>query len=472
MKYLFLVLVILSLSFGAGEESEYCVSEGLFPSDPKVLWDEVSSFVKTSHTQFNFDEPLGILVPEESYVFSGIVLGAAFSSIMHADKDLIVFVVSAPEGHEGVNIVMGKRFATPLGTVPTDSVLAHEILRKTLTLYPTKECPTKGFWYSLPFVQYVFHSKPILVFVVGRNNIHNMDFIARSCAEAISGRKPLVIIASNLAESSADKCVDGLANKSLKMLLRLNVRGLKKAHESGDVGLSSYWAVLFGLKLLRQLGADSAILLKKFANYGFPARRAVSMAAIVWVKSRTIPGRKVRHKQVDIYSLGDVLWEYTKALLLEEAPPRLPDEVANVRCGIFVTIEKNNRMVARVGSLFPAMPAEVMLRNIVNSIKSQNKLVSDFMREGGEITLRLGLARMVDCKVESSRNLGIYVRLGGRDGIIMPWEENDLPAKARLERACIQAGLPAKSWELPDAEVYFFELKTFENEIRLSKASR
>jgi len=74
--------------------------------------------------------------------------------------------------------------------------------------------------------------------------------------------------------------------------------------------------------------------------------------------------------------------------------------------------------------------------------------------------------------VESSRNLGIYVRLGGRDGIIMPWEENDLPAKARLERACIQAGLPAKSWESPDAEVYFFELKTFENEIRLSEASR
>ncbi len=60
---------------------------------------------------------------------------------------------------------------------------------------------------------------------------------------------------------------------------------------------------------------------------------------------------------------------------------------------------------------------------------------------------------------------GLYIRLGGKLGLLLPqvWSELGCTAEEFARHTCVKAGLPPDAWKLPPTELFAFEAEIISN---------
>jgi AmmeMemoRadiSam system protein B len=468
-----LVLAFFGVVFSQNLVEEYCAENGLFPSDPTVLWDQITDYINMVKPRPLRGNIIGILVPEESYLFSGTVIGAAYNLASQERKKLIVVIVEAPPGQKGVSIMKFKYFKTPLGTQIIDSTLVKKISERIPKIKLVDECPPKSFWFQLPFTQYSFRSTPLIVFLVGKEDDNVLDGIANSCSHLFSEYDPLIVNVSNLAKGEDAREVTRTFRSTMVIMTAMMEKVIVENFETGKYNLSNPWGSAFSIKLVRALGADTGIVVKGYVNSGFPTAEICGIASIAWIDVRKT---YKSHNTLALETINDkdrdLLLKYIYNILIGQNPPVLPRRISNLRCGVFITIKIDDKILVRNGDLFSTRPFSETAKSLCKSLKYSLKHTSSRRRTFENATLVVGLTKIVEGVEEPSPDLGIYIRQGTKDGIVMPWEDSDISPSMRLDRVCMQAGILSKSWCDSETDVYYFIVKAFEKEISLDKIIR
>ena len=130
----------------------------------------------------------GALVPHAGYIYSGSVAGAVFSRIQFKDT----FVIIGPN-HTGLgfpfSIMTEGKWATPLGEVEIDTVLAEQILASSQSLQAdaTAHQREHSVEVQLPLLQYIEPGFKIVPIVISHGNMEVYKEIGDAIARAING---------------------------------------------------------------------------------------------------------------------------------------------------------------------------------------------------------------------------------------------------------------------------------------------
>src|ERR1035437_934370 len=102
---------------------------GLFyPAEPETLRRDVRQYLSAAKPHVLAGEVRAILVPHAGYAYSAHVAAEAFRQLA-ADWETVVLLGPAHrEAVRGASVWANGSFSTPLGLVPVDEQLAHEIL--------------------------------------------------------------------------------------------------------------------------------------------------------------------------------------------------------------------------------------------------------------------------------------------------------------------------------------------------------
>jgi len=140
---------------------------------------------------------------------------------------------------------------------------------------------------------------------------------------------------------------------------------------------------------------------------------------------------------------------------------QVPSVLSTISSGVFVSISKNDSIIARSGDLFTTLSLPEAIRSFTKVIMCpthRGKLsTEDF--DGAELSVTI--AKPVEGISIPGADMGIYIRLGKKVGLLLPGELAELSPQRRMEVACLQAGIFSKGWNTPEADVHFFTVQVF-----------
>lgn len=153
------------------------------------------------------------------------------------------------------------------------------------------------------------------------------------------------------------------------------------------------------------------------------------------------------------------------------ARPPEPAEALEAFCGAFVTLRGRHEG----GGLRGCIGSMVGRRPLADTVRAMAKAAAfedpRFPRLGAEelplcrieISVLSPLARCPDPRTVEVGLHGLYLVRGGRSGVLLPQVpiEQGWNRQEYLDYICVKAGLPPKSYEAADAELYTFTAVVF-----------
>jgi AmmeMemoRadiSam system protein A len=140
-------------------------------------------------------------------------------------------------------------------------------------------------------------------------------------------------------------------------------------------------------------------------------------------------------------------------------------------CGAFVTLRKGGNLRGCIGRMTAALPLEETVRAMAREAAFGDPRFPP-LRPGEPELCRIeisALSPMSICDDPRSVKVGVhglYLVRGGRTGVLLPQVpvEQGWNLDEYLDYICVKAGLPDKSCEAPDAELYTFTAAVFGEE--------
>lgn len=153
---------------------------------------------------------------------------------------------------------------------------------------------------------------------------------------------------------------------------------------------------------------------------------------------------------------------------VSEALPPAPQGILTAALGSFVTLTHQGRLRGCIGSMVGQEP---LYRNVARMAQSaafhDPRFAPVQKQEWAHITMEISvLGPLSLCpdaqQVEVGRH-GLLLHYGGRSGVFLPKVpvEQGWNRTTYLEHLCQKAGVPAGSWQKPDAQLYWYEACVF-----------
>jgi AmmeMemoRadiSam system protein A len=154
--------------------------------------------------------------------------------------------------------------------------------------------------------------------------------------------------------------------------------------------------------------------------------------------------------------------------------PELAGAVANGSsalarpCGAFVTLHQEGRLRGCIGRMGAGLPLEETVHAMaLEAAFGDPRFPPLGSREFSLCTIEISaLSPMEPCADPRSVKVGIhglYLIRGGRSGVLLPQVpvEQGWNLDEYLDYICVKAGLPPRSFDAPDAELYTFTAVVF-----------
>ena len=460
---------VFLLSFGlfSSAAADCCAKTGLFPADPTILHEQVDGFLNLIPAQRVQSRVFGLLLPGENYLVAGSVMGAGYQALLDRSFDEIVIITQDKSLPNGIWIPQISRFITPLGTVVLSRQFANKILKNSRQVHSTMNCPPPSFWYQLPFLQSVFGPHRVLPIVVGDADIQSLEAAVDEIVPLCSNRKIILIAVSNLSSGNDMLSMSRMDRRSIESLKNLDYISLLNDIDSGVAQLSSPYAVIFTMMLVEKLGAVNGKLLRHIATSGLPVKKHTGMCAVVWY-GETARGEENTEFDIDDLTAadGNLLWEVAQATIMGKPSPKIPAKLKKISSGVFITLSRSDSIIARVGDLFTTLNLPDAVRQFSAILLSPDPTNRTTRQELDGCELSVCIAKPVEGILTPAPDMGIYIKLGEKVGLLFPGEGAELSPKRRMENACLQAGISSKSWCVPETNVHFFTLKVFSGVLR------
>ncbi len=241
-----------------------------YPGRPDVLRSDIEGFFLRLPDVKIDGSVRGLIVPHAGYVYSGQIAAAAYKIIKGQSFDAVLVLGPSHRAFfRGVSLYERGGYETPLGVVPVDANLAHDIMAqsKTISYIPAAHSQEHSIEIQLPFLQVVLGRFSFVPLVMGDQDTETCETLARSIINAANGRNILIVGSSDLSHFHSYNNAVKLDSVMLKRIEKMDGKGLLE-----DLGKNLCEACGGGpaavtMMVSRKLGADRAKLLK-YANSG------------------------------------------------------------------------------------------------------------------------------------------------------------------------------------------------------------
>ncbi len=460
---IFFVLASVIATIDAADDSyDYCPArDGLFPADPSQLWAQVEGLAGLCPPKTLGSKVLGLFLPGDYYPISGAVMGAAFAEVKGATYDVVCVIVKSQNAAAPVTLFDSPRFVTPIGVLYCDTIAARDVAQKLPWINISRACPDKDFWFQLPFIQYCLGSPRIFPIEVGKLSFSEIDALTEVIKKQFENKRVLTLVVSDLAYDEDARAIAKLDNVGLPLLEKLDREMLSTRVDSGYTEIEAADAAYLGMSLIKKFGATTGEVLQHSATLGMPRKMRKGLASIVWMNT----GTRCRETVLSPAD-GMALLEVSKSIVAgKKFQSQIPKNLYEQSAGVFVTIEKNGKVIARAGDLFSSMnlvDAVIKFSKIIVSTKKLQRLTKEQL-DGA--TLVVSVAKPTANVVLPASYMGIYIRQDKNVSITLPNEDTEFSPKQRLERACLRTGLYSQSWCSPETYVHYFTVMSFAGQI-------
>lgn len=238
------------------------VAGRFYPGQPAALTRDLTRYIEPAKEK---QAAIGCVVPHAGIMYSGHVAGAVYGRLQLPKR----FIILSPN-HTGMGaplaIMSEGVWETPLGDVPIDTELAHELKRA----YPRldEDIEAHRFEHSLevqlPFLQHLLGELRFVPIAVGVGRYTPLEELGHAVAAVVKKAKPavLVVASSDMNHYESDERTRVKDRKAIDRILALDPQGLLETVQREDISMCGFAPTVAMLTAAKYLGAQQADLIR------------------------------------------------------------------------------------------------------------------------------------------------------------------------------------------------------------------
>lgn len=233
------------------------VSGFFYPSDPKELREQVSSFLTPSTKE----KVLGTVVPHAGYAYSGRVAGMVYSRIEIPEQ----IVILSPN-HTGLgkpfSIMKSGTWRTPLGDAEIDAELAEEIMNECPLLEDDALAHVKehSLEVQIPFLQVLKKGFRFVPMTLGHISYKDCKILGEALAKVLSKKPALLIASSDMNHYETQEQTIKKDQWALDCIQNRDPEALYKTVHAKNISMCGVIPTTVMLEAVNRLGANQATL--------------------------------------------------------------------------------------------------------------------------------------------------------------------------------------------------------------------
>ncbi len=245
---------------------EPAVAGAFYPSNPDVLSDDVSGYLKKAEKEAIEGDIIALISPHAGYPYSGQVAACAYKLVEGMDfDDVIVIAPSHQWPFQGASIYHRGGFRTPLGVVPIDGGMCDEIMAsdRRFQFIPEAHLKEHSLEVQLPFLQVVLKGyKLVPIVLMGGADYEICQSLGKAIAESLGERNALIIASSDLTHSNNYRQVVEQDELLARHIDQFDITGLAEDLREERCQACGEGPILTAMFAAKILGGDKGKVLK------------------------------------------------------------------------------------------------------------------------------------------------------------------------------------------------------------------
>jgi hypothetical protein len=238
----------------------------MFYPENKITLDQEVAMVLEESREIDFQgEIIGMVVPHAGYMFSGGVAARAYRQLVDSKIDVVVVIApSHCEYFTEISIYDGYAYSTPLGILPVDKELAHELAEQS----PQIILSEKGHRFEehalevqLPFLQKIIDNFRFIPIVMGEHNQDNIDSLAHALAKVLKDKHALIVASTDLSHFYNNEKANLLDQVVVDDIENFDEEKLYQDLQSGECEMCGGGPAVAVMKACHLLGASQSQVL-------------------------------------------------------------------------------------------------------------------------------------------------------------------------------------------------------------------
>jgi len=477
----------------AGNDRQPAVAGSFYPAGSEKLKSELSGYFSSLKNIHTGNRVRAMILPHAGYVYSGHTAAAGFAAIPEDSEYDNIFLIGVSHRYsfEGAAVFTSGNMVTPLGTVPVNSALGDELVRKSKWFIEMDDAHKveHSLEVQLPFIQFHFSKTPLVVPVLlGTRNTTMLDLIASELSPYFNDRN-LFIISSDFShypsyseavradKLTSDAILTGDPDIFLKTIREVEASGI----DNLSTAMCGWTAALVLLYLTEE---DGSLIFRnvEYRNSGDSPHgdrdQVVGYNAIVVDEKPPVTHKMAPMDEFSLTAdekrtLLGIARESISAKLKGTKPrsvdpakltPRLKEPL-----GAFVTITIDGNLRGCIGRFTSPDPlSEVVATMALEAAFDDPRFSPLSSAEYPDIHLEISvlgpMVRITDISQIKIGKHGIYLKKGIRSGTLLPqvasergWSVTEFLGYCAHDKA----GIGWDGWKDKDTEIYIYEAYVF-----------
>jgi hypothetical protein len=457
------------------------VAGGFYTDDPKVLRAQVTHFLNQAKTaDIDSDRDIvGLLAPHAGYPYSGPVAGQTYKAVMgRGYRTVIVLALSHRRRAAKASVLDRPAYRTPLGAVPINRRLVHDILTTHGDLFEANEKVFLGehsLEVQLPFIQIALPTTTVIPIIIAVERDEIAGRIGRALFDMF-GNSPdiLFVVSSDFSHFYPYDEAKQYDLETLSLLQKWHIEAWRTIGRT-QRGMCGYMPTLTFLRMFEKYPAKKrTVSLISYKNSGDTAgdkSRVVGYGSLAFSLENGMRTEKETEKDFGPFSANDrrVLMELAKNAVAAAAnrtnfqPDEPESKLLSDPGAAFVTLKKKGQLRGCIGHVVARVPLFKCIADVARSAAVQDMRFSPVSPEElNDLTYEISVLTTPEPttaeQVVVGRD-GLIMSRGGRSGLLLPqvpiewnWDREQF-----LQHTCRKAGLPLDCWKDQNTEIKSFQ---------------
>jgi len=502
MRTIFIVLLSISAIMETLSQDKFTdrqpVAAGRFyPADKETLTNDLAQLFENCKKSPKNQNVRAIIAPHAGYVYSGKIAAASFSAISKYSVFKNIFIIGSSHvmSFNGASVYNTGSFITPLGKIKVNDEIAKKLIagNKVFDFPNDAHLKEHSIEVQLPFIQYYFEDKPLIVpIIIGTNDVNTIKLIAKALRPWFTSEN-LFIISSDFShyppykeaiETDSITALSIISGNPETFLNTIKNNSEKKVH--GLVTSMCGWTS--GLTLLYLINGNNQLDFKliDYCNSGDyingDKTEVVGYHAIAIMEK--LRNSAINEKEESEFSFTEeektqlftIARDAIRSELYDKKRPGFDDKRMPAKfresMGAFVTLKIDSKLRGCIGRFTSSDPLYEVVRASAQSSAFEDPRFSPLTKAEFdiiemEITILGPLKKITDINEIVLGKHGIYIKKGLRSGTMLPQvaTENGWTVEQFLGfTSRDKAGLGWDGWK--DAELFIYDGVVLEDKIK------
>jgi hypothetical protein len=416
-------------------------------------------------------EVRALICPHAGYVYSGPTAAYAYKLVQGRPYETVIVIGTSHQyGLDGASIYLKGAFETPLGVVPVDEALAAGIAKASGFSYVAEAHEKEhSVEVQVPFIQRVLPGAKIVPIVLGYPTRRNVYSLANGIAEAVGGKKVLIVASTDLSHYLSKAEAGSVDAKTISLVQNNRTDTLIYKCLNGENIMCGGGGVAATLVALKKSGEPQVAVLHyadSSAASGDEVHVVGYLAAAISVGQPAAEFSLSAEEKKELLRLArqavQTFVTEKKVIPFETDSPNLLSEK-----GAFVTLRKRGELRGCIGFIEPvASLCETVIQTAIYAATEDNRFPPVTPEELSDLEVEISVLTPLK-KIDNPRLVqvgkhGLVIAMGRSRGLLLPQVpvENNWDRETFLDQACLKAGLPPDAWK-KGAEISVFEAIVF-----------